>query len=376
MPGRGQEGLKAGVGGVLAAYLAGRMLVEPEKETFTLLASALVTSVLAEFTTRFVLADLSATWGRDMRSRLTRKAFRQKLRDLAAAPVGEFLDRIDDDTHQVATAVRDIGLHFLLGLVVAALGVVAAFLVWAPAGAMFLLTDGAFVVLVRPKGRRVKAARVREEEAWSDLAAILEEGVYGQDDIRTSLGQPYILKTYAAQSAEVLRRGREVWDLSARLAAEQGEVGGGRPRGGEIRITNLTHAYDPESGRPALQDVTLTFQPGRSYALLGRTGSGKSTLAKVLVRGVDVPRGHVTFDGADVNDLDPDTLRKDVASLTQRTSIYTGTLRENVPCSTLPSTETSQPGSRQSSEKAARGSRQERSSWWRSHASSCETPES
>ena len=61
-----------------------------------------------------------------------------------------------------------------------------------------------------------------EEEAWSDLAAVMEESIHGQDDVRTSLARPYVLRLYAHRASDVLARGRQVWTLAGaghRLAA-------------------------------------------------------------------------------------------------------------------------------------------------------------
>src|SRR5512144_413927 len=56
-----------------------------------------------------------------------------------------------------------------------------------------------------------------EEEAWSDLAAVMEEAIHGQDDVRTSLARPYVLQVFARRASEVLRRGRRVWALAGRV---------------------------------------------------------------------------------------------------------------------------------------------------------------
>ncbi len=58
-----------------------------------------------------------------------------------------------------------------------------------------------------------------EEEAWSDLAAVMEEAVHGQDDVRTSLARPYVLRLYARRAAEVIARCVRVFRLSARVTA-------------------------------------------------------------------------------------------------------------------------------------------------------------
>ena len=59
--------------------------------------------------------------------------------------------------------------------------------------------------------QRIAPARMAEEEAWSDLAAVMEESIHGQDDVRTSLARPYVLRLFAQRASEVLARGRRVW---------------------------------------------------------------------------------------------------------------------------------------------------------------------
>jgi len=68
---------------------------------------------------------------------------------------------------------------------------------------------------------------------------------------------------------------------------------------------------------PALRDVSLTVPTGHFTALVGRVGSGKSTLLKALLRLVEVPRGTILVDGADINDYDLDTLRRAIAYVPQ-----------------------------------------------------------
>lgn len=83
---------------------------------------------------------------------------------------------------------------------------------------MILLTALLAVLLRRPTAR-IAPARMAEEEAWSDLAAVMEEAVHGQDDVRTSLARPYVLRLYARRAAEVIARGGRVFRMSARVTA-------------------------------------------------------------------------------------------------------------------------------------------------------------
>jgi ATP-binding cassette subfamily B protein len=201
-----------------ASALAGAVLVHRSVASFTVLAAALAAVVLTDLVVSLLMAGLTADWSADIRRRLCRVALGQDLPSLETTPVGELLDRIDGDVYQVASAVRNQGSRLAQGLCVGLLSMVVALAVWWPAGtAMLLLTVLLGVGLRRPTAQ-ISPARMAEEEAWSDLAAVMEEAVHGQDDVRTSLAQPYVLRLYARRAATVLSRGHRVWVLSAKVA--------------------------------------------------------------------------------------------------------------------------------------------------------------
>ncbi|MEU8425600.1 ABC transporter ATP-binding protein [Micromonospora sp. NPDC048835] len=201
-----------------ASALAGAVLVHRSAGFFAVLAAALVAVVLSDLAVSLLMAGLTADWSADVRRRLCRVALGQDLPTLETTPVGELLDRIDGDVYQVASAIRNQGTRLAQGLCVGVLSMVVALAVWWPAGvAMLLLTVVLAVGLRRPTAR-IGPARMAEEEAWSDLAAVMEEAVHGQDDVRTSLARPYVLRLYARRAAAVLSRGSVVWVLSARVA--------------------------------------------------------------------------------------------------------------------------------------------------------------
>ncbi|MFG1868073.1 ATP-binding cassette domain-containing protein [Micromonospora arborensis] len=200
-----------------ASALAGPVLLHRSTGFFAVLAAALVAVVLTDFAVSLLMAGLTADWSADVRRRLCRVALGQDLPTLETTPVGELLDRIDGDVYQVAAAVRNQGTRLAQGLCVGVLSVAVALFVWWPAGiAMLLLTVALAVGLRRPTARIVPA-RMAEEEAWSDLAAVMEEAVHGQDDVRTSLARPYVLRLYARRAAAVLSRGKRVWVMSAQV---------------------------------------------------------------------------------------------------------------------------------------------------------------
>lgn len=100
------------------------------------------------------------------------------------------------------------------------------------------------------------------------------------------------------------------------------------PRG-EIELRNVTFQY-PGAATKALDGVSLSIRPGEHVALIGRVGSGKSTLAR-MVLGLYPPQdGMVLFDGLDIAQLDPNSLRRSVASVLQEPALFSGSIRENI----------------------------------------------
>ena len=87
-----------------------------------------------------------------------------------------------------------------------------------------LAADRERAALLRELDRGPEPLRIAEEESWSDLAAVIEESIHGQDDVRTSLAAPYVRKLYAERAAEVLRRGRLVWSKSSRITMGAGAI--------------------------------------------------------------------------------------------------------------------------------------------------------
>ncbi|WP_229074580.1 ABC transporter ATP-binding protein/permease [Actinoplanes sp. DH11] len=211
-------------GGAIALAVAGPVLVDRSWPLFTVLVGALVAGVLSDVVVGLVVARLTADWAARVRRNLNRVAFGQDVPTLENTPVGELLDRIDSDVYQVGAELRGSGVRLAQSLAVATLSIVTAFFVWVPAAlAMIVVSVLLFVVMNKPV-QRISPLRIAEEEAWSDLAAVMEEAVHGQDDVRTSLAAPYVLRLYAARAAEVLRRGRLVWRSSSKITMGAGAI--------------------------------------------------------------------------------------------------------------------------------------------------------
>jgi ABC-type multidrug transport system fused ATPase/permease subunit len=95
-----------------------------------------------------------------------------------------------------------------------------------------------------------------------------------------------------------------------------------------MRAEDVHYAY--VEGRDVLHGIDLDLEPGERVAVVGPSGAGKSTLGRLLA-GIHPPRdGLVEVGGVRLVDLPLDTLRKEVALVTQEHHVFVGTLAENL----------------------------------------------
>ena len=83
-------------------------------------------------------------------------------------------------------------------------------------------------------------------------------------------------------------------------------------------------------GRNVLRGITFKASSGQRVAILGATGSGKSTLVSLIPRFYDVDSGQIQIDGINVRDWEPESLRKKIGVVLQQTTLFSGTIRENI----------------------------------------------
>ncbi len=119
----------------------------------------------------------------------------------------------------------------------------------------------------------------------------------------------------------------EILDTEPTLTAPPGAPG--LPAGGgRVELRGVTFGYG--DGEPVLRDIELEVEPGRTVALVGPTGSGKTTLVMLIPRLYDVDEGSVLVDGADVRGVDPASLRREVAVVSDDAFLFSATLRDNI----------------------------------------------
>jgi ATP-binding cassette subfamily B protein len=101
------------------------------------------------------------------------------------------------------------------------------------------------------------------------------------------------------------------------------------PVRGRVTFENVSFRY-LGAGEPVLRAVSFRVEPGQTVALLGATGSGKTSIINLLPRFYDPTEGRITIDGFDLREVTLDSLRSQIGNVLQETTLFSGTLRENI----------------------------------------------
>jgi ATP-binding cassette subfamily B protein len=98
--------------------------------------------------------------------------------------------------------------------------------------------------------------------------------------------------------------------------------------GGAVELRGVTLRYN--GGSPSLTNVDLAVEEGKTVALVGPSGSGKTSLVGLIARLYDPSEGTVLVDGADVREVDLDSLRSQIAFVADDSFLFTASVAENI----------------------------------------------
>jgi ATP-binding cassette subfamily B protein len=97
---------------------------------------------------------------------------------------------------------------------------------------------------------------------------------------------------------------------------------------GRIAYEGVNFAYGRQVGGVA--GIDLVIEPGQKLGIVGASGAGKSTLVSLLLRLYDTEEGRVTLDGTDIRTVTQDSLRRQIAMVTQETAMFNRSAMENI----------------------------------------------
>ena len=97
---------------------------------------------------------------------------------------------------------------------------------------------------------------------------------------------------------------------------------------GRVSFEKVAFRYEP--GKPLIEDLSLTVEPGQTVAIVGPTGAGKTTLVNLLMRFYETTGGRITLDGVDTGLMSREDLRAGIGMVLQDTWLFGGTIADNI----------------------------------------------
>ncbi|MDI9819384.1 MULTISPECIES: lipid A export permease/ATP-binding protein MsbA [unclassified Legionella] len=98
--------------------------------------------------------------------------------------------------------------------------------------------------------------------------------------------------------------------------------------GGIIQFHKVSYAY--RQGKTVLHDISFSIDSGETVALVGHSGSGKTTIASLLPRFYEPNSGYISLDGEPISELALDSLREQIALVSQQVTLFNDTLANNI----------------------------------------------
>ena len=129
-------------------------------------------------------------------------------------------------------------------------------------------------------------------------------------------------------SLESARRIVEVLDEKSNLTNPENPIT--EVKNGDVEFDDVSFKYSAAAEKFALENVNLKIKSGETVGILGGTGSSKTTLVNLVSRLYDVSEGSVKVGDVDVRDYDMEVLRKSVAVVLQKNTLFQGTIKENM----------------------------------------------
>ncbi len=172
---------------------------------------------------------------------------------------------------------------------------------------------------------------------WFFTAGIITIGtVYLFVHYINLLEEPFWAMTHEIESFQTIGACVERLTEFKALKREERSEAGGSIESHPLALTfeDVTFSYiTPEGGNgddAVLTRLSFGLQPGSVLGLLGRTGSGKTTIGRLIFRLYNVNDGSIRINDVNINDLQLDSLRRNIAIVTQDVQLFRASIRENL----------------------------------------------
>jgi ABC-type multidrug transport system fused ATPase/permease subunit len=279
---------------------------------------------------------------------------------------GELIERIDGDVTELATFFSQFALNLVSnGLLLIGI-LVALFLEdWRAGLAFTIFSIATILILGRLKDIAVPHQKARRQ-AEAEMYGFIEEQLAGIENAMglalttgtllamTSgywlftaglitigtvylfvhyinlLEEPFWAMTHEIESFQTIGACVERLTEFRNFKAEVLDGSGAEIPEDPIELTFRDVTFSYNGSDPVLSELSFQLKPGSVLGLLGRTGSGKTTLARLIFRLYDVSSGCIEINRVDLRDLQLETLRRNIAIVTQDVQLFRASVRENL----------------------------------------------
>lgn len=165
------------------------------------------------------------------------------------------------------------------------------------------------------------------------LSAVIETSAGGFVSIIAAMLQLIKPMKSLAEVNSIIQRGLAGAESVFHLLDEKPEIDRGTQIlthvKGKIIYDHVSFSYQAHIPN-VLDNIQLTIFPGQTVAFVGRSGGGKSTLIHLLARFYDEYQGNITLDGIDIQDVTLNSLRAQIALVSQNITLFNDTLLNNI----------------------------------------------